>query len=123
MALNVTNASRDEAAKNLAQKHYQIEEGITDIFQITDKVEVEIVHGEKARTEPIKLLEVNQNTVPSGVMPIQFGPNPASGVFYPSVILEVTPEEYVEIKNGKLALPEGWEIGARIPNPETAVVE
>jgi len=109
---NTMNAGEYNAETlQLAQKHYQIEEGITDIFHITDQFSVEIVR-------PIKLLEVNQNTVPSGIMPIQFGADPASGIPFPSVILEVTPEEFHEIKLGKLRLPNGWGIGERIPEPD-----
>ena len=64
---------------------------------------------------PIKLLEVNENTVPSGVMPIQFGPSLASGIHYSSIIVEVTPDEYEEIQTGKLGLPDGWTLGEEIP--------
>ena len=44
--------------------------------------------------EPIKFLEVNAATVPTGVMPLQFGPVPASGIAFSSVIIEVTPDEF-----------------------------
>src|SRR6202034_1318865 len=60
-----------DAARELAKKHYEVEAGLTRIFRFTGKAEVENV-----RTEPIKLLEVNENTVPSGVMPLHFGPAP-----------------------------------------------
>lgn len=101
-----------EAAKELAKKHYQIEAGLTQIFRITERVEVEVI-----RAEPIKLLEVNENTVPSGVMPLHFGPAPASGIPYPSVIVEVTPDEFKKIQSRELKLPEGWEIGEELPKP------
>ncbi len=45
-----------EAARELAKKHYQVEAGLTRVFRLTRKGEVENV-----RTEPIKLLEVNEN--------------------------------------------------------------
>lgn len=101
-----------EAAKELAKKHYQIEAGLTQIFRITERVEVEVI-----RAEPIKLLEVNEDTVPSGVMPLHFGPAPASGIPYPSVIVEVTPDEFKKIQSRELKLPEGWEIGEELPKP------
>jgi|SRR3954470_17377542 len=103
---------KDEAAKVLARKHYQIEDGITHIFRLTDKVEVEV-----RPAEPIKLLEVNAATVPSGVMPLHFGPAPASGVPFPSVIVEVTPAEFEKIRRQELKLPQGWVIGEEIPRP------
>jgi hypothetical protein len=60
---------------------------------------------------------VNENTVPSGIMPIQFGPYPAAGLHYSSVILEVTPDEFQKIQNQELKLPNGWKVGDLIPKP------
>src|SRR5262245_15791174 len=94
---------RAEAAKELARKHYEIEAGRTHIFFITDKAE-----GQSNRGEPIKLLEVNENTVESGVMPLHFGPAPASGIPYSSIIIEVTPDELKRIQAHELKLPDGW---------------
>lgn len=106
--------SKDEEALELARKHYQIETGLTHIFRIAGSAEVEF-----RPTETIKLLEVNENTVPSGVMPIQFGPSPASGLNYPSVIVEVTPDEFDRIQTHQLELPQGWRVGELIPKPPT----
>lgn len=102
--------TKDEEAKDLAQKHYQIEPGLTEVFRITAAPD-----AEDRPSEPIKLLEVNENTVPSGILPIQFGPSPASGLHYSTVIVEVTPDEYMQIRNAELALPDGWTVGDRIP--------
>jgi len=104
-------ADKHQEAVELAQKHYAVEEGVKDIFILNETAEVEAVRGEPT----IKLLEVNENTVPSGAMPIQFGPAPSSGINFPSVIVEVTPSEYEKIKARELALPNGWEIGERVP--------
>jgi hypothetical protein len=68
--------------------------------------------------EPIKLLEVNTNTVPSGVLPVQFGPAPASGIPYPTIIVEVAPEEFEKIQTHELKLPKGWQVGEEMPNPQ-----
>jgi hypothetical protein len=102
--------TKDEEAIALAQKHYQVYAGLTQVFRVTGAAEVEL-----KPTEPIKLLEVNEYTVPSGIMPIQFGPSPASGLHYPSIIVEVTPDEFQRIRNQELMLPNGWSIGAPIP--------
>jgi hypothetical protein len=107
--------SKDEEAKELARKHYQVETGLTQVFRLSGSAEVEF-----RPNEPIKLLEVNENTVPSGIMPIQFGPSPASGINYPSIIVEVTPDEFQQIQNHQLELPHGWKIGDSIPKPNTA---
>jgi hypothetical protein len=107
-------STKDEEAELLAQKHYEAETGLTQIFRITAAAEIEV-----RPTEPIKLLEVNQNTVPSGIMPIQFGPSPAAGLHYASVILEVTLDEYRQIQSEQLRLPHGWRVGEPIPRLAT----
>lgn len=102
--------TKDEVANRLAQKHYELEDGLTQIYRVTGAVDVEI-----RPTEPIKLLEVNQNTVPSGILPIQFDAAPQSGIDYPALIIEVTPEEFQRIRNKDLSLPRGWTLGDEIP--------
>jgi hypothetical protein len=103
-------SERETVARELASKHYEIEDGLTHVYWITSAHE-----SESSPTEPIKLLEANENTIPSGIMPIQFGPSPASGVFYPSVIVEVTPSEFAKIQSGELLLPQSWSLGEEIP--------
>jgi hypothetical protein len=106
--------TKDEEAVALAQTHYQVEAGLTHVFRIIGDGAAEALP-----TEPIKLLEVNENTVPSGILPIQFGPSPASGLHYSTVILEVTPDEYRKIQSEELRLPHGWRIGHPIPRLPT----
>jgi len=105
--------TKDEVANDLARKHYEIEEGVIQIVRIRGSAE-----AEADPAEPIKLLEVNENTVPAGVMPLHFGPVPASGIDYPSVIVEVTPDEFRKIQAHELELPAGWKLGDVIPRPE-----
>lgn len=114
-ALVTESTRRDEAARDLAKRHYQVEDGLTRVIRFTGRAEVGKVEGETPRVEPIKLLEINEHTVPSGIMPLYFGPLPESGIPYPTVIVEVTPEEYEQIQRRELKLPEGWEIGEELP--------
>lgn len=102
--------ARDQVARELAAAHYRIEPGIIRIFQLREDSE-----KEKLASTPIKLLEVNEFTSPSGVMPLYFGPSPASGIPYPSVILEVTPDEFEQIRSSVLHLPAGWSIAQELP--------
>jgi hypothetical protein len=111
-------STRDEAARKLAAKHFQTEAGLTNIFRLTGPAD-----AEGGKTEPIKLLEVNTATPPSGVMPLHFGPAPASGIFYPSVIVEVTPGEFEKIRTEELKLPAGWTIGEELPRPSAEDLE
>src|SRR5580704_7133329 len=103
----------DQQAVWLAGRHYEIETGISDIVRLEQDVTVD-----ENSVRKIGLLEVNSNTVPAGIMPIEFGPAPSSGLNYPSVIVEVTPEEFERILSHQLALPAGWRLGSSIPRPE-----
>lgn len=102
--------AKDEVAKKLAAAHYSIEPGIIRIFQLREDEEAEAL-----ASTPIKLLEVNELTSPSGVMPLYFRPSPASGIPYSSVIVEVTPDEFEQIRSSILPLPTGWSIAEELP--------
>lgn len=104
---------REKIAKLLAEKHYHIEPSITEIHTIHSGTP-----SHPPQLEPIKLLEVNPNTVASGILPLWFDAVPASGIPYPSVIIEVTPGEYEQIRRNELKLPDGWLLGQPIPRPE-----
>ena len=104
--------TKDDMATKLACIHYEIEPSITKIFRLTGTSE-----AEASPQEPIKLLEVNELTPPSGILPLGFDPYPASGILYPSIIVEVTPEEYQQIEGNQLKLPRGWTVGPLIPRP------
>ena len=108
----------DEETRELARRHYAVELGVKDIFVLRDNEDAAVVPGGRPGAGSIKLLEVNENTVPSGIAPIKFGPAPASGIHFSTVIVEVTPEEFQRIQARELRLPAGWEIGDRIPPPE-----
>jgi len=101
-----------EVARSLARKHYEAEDGLQRVFRLTVSAEVEM-----RPVEPIKLLQVNTNTVPSGILPVSFGPAPASGIPYSSVIVEVSPEEFAKIQTRELTLPKGWLLGEEMPRP------
>ena len=111
--------TKNEEAAELPNRHYQVEAGLERIFRLTGS-EAE----ETSPREPIKLLEVNAYTVPTGIMPIRFGPAPESGFHYPSVILEITQtttDEYRRVQSRELELPHGWRVGEEIPKPSNGV--
>ena len=103
---------KDQEALRLAEAHYQIEAGIREIYRIKSVPDREV-----AIEEPIMLLEVNENTIASGVMPIHFGPAPAYDIHYSTVVVEVTPDEYQQLRANQLKLPAGWEIRELLPPP------
>jgi len=108
------NASKDDVAKEVATKHFELDAGLTHIFRLQSKAA-----AETTPVEPIKLLEVNENTVPSGVLPLYFAAD--ATIPYPCVIIAVTPDEFEKIKSKELKLPKGWKIGAEFSRPVEAV--
>lgn len=104
--------SKAEAARALARLHFQLEPELARIFTVCEMPE-----KEQLPTSPIKLLEVSASTIPSGVMPLHFGPAPASGIPYASVIIEVTPDEFERIRRHELKLPQGWTLGEELARP------
>jgi len=109
------DSSKDAVVLRLAQAHFSVEPGITQIVQLLADAE-----RESDPKEPVKLLEVNENTTADGIRPVFFGPHSASGIYYPSVIVEVTAEEFEAIRHGSLKLPNNWSLGQELPRPEMA---
>jgi hypothetical protein len=93
---------KEDTAKKQAEAHRRIEPSILRIMRI-------VTSGEESPAEPVKLLEVNRDTSPSGIVPIAFGPT--EGVPFPSVVVEVTPDEYEKLTRNQLELPAGWKLG------------
>jgi len=107
-------SDRLEEAKRLAQIHY--ESGSTSQVYIATSS----TGGQENPEDPIKLIEVNDDTLPSGIVPLQFGPLPNLGITHVSTIIEVTGEEFQQIESGELQLPPGWENRTPIHPPATA---
>jgi hypothetical protein len=107
--------SKDTVARRLAQAHFTLEPGLRLVRRLVAASQVE-----DDPREPVKLLEVNDNTTSDGILPVYFGPHTASGIHYPSVIVEITPEEYERLRVQDASLPNGWRLGPEIPR-ETSV--
>jgi hypothetical protein len=97
------SVDKGEAASALAEAHRRIEPAISRIVRV-------IAEGEHTSDEPVKLLEVNPETSPSGIIPIAFGPDPPA-IPFPSIVIEVTEAEFERLLAGSLTLPEGWRLG------------
>src|SRR6266404_3411049 len=109
-------AEKTRVAKELAKRHFESDTGLTRIIRLSGGAEAEVKVAEQ-----IKLLEVSELTFASGIHPLQFGPAPASGVMFPSVIVEVTPDEFVKIQTQELKLPRGWVLDEEILRPPVGV--
>jgi hypothetical protein len=103
---------KDQVARLLADAHREAEPGIVRIVRLVSRKEAE-------PREPVKLLEVNPATSPSGVMPIAFAPDPPA-IPFPSVVVEVTPEEYTRIARGQLPLPSDWSLETTLYDADVA---
>ncbi len=90
-----------EESAALARAHYEVEPGLRAIYRL---------ESADPNDHRIKLLEVNEQTVPTGIVPVGFPAHPASGLHYPSVVIEVTPREYEAIQRKQLNLPTGWKV-------------
>jgi hypothetical protein len=103
--------TKEEVAFRLAQSHYVVEPGITQIYRLV-KEDLE----EEQPDEPVKLLEVSEDSLPVGIRPVYFRPHLPSGIVYSSAIVEVTPAEFDRLgrDDGGLRLPAGWRLGSPI---------
>lgn len=110
------NQSKESVARRLADAHFRIDADIVRIFRLLAADQTE-----GAESEPLKLLEVNPNTGKDGVVPVYFGAHPESGIFYPSVIVEIHPDELLDLTRGTLRLPDGWRLGPEFDRPRQAV--
>jgi hypothetical protein len=90
--------------------HYAIDSGVREIYRLVSSTD-----READPTEPIKLLEVYDYALPSGIIPIHFPPHPASGLTFPTEIVQIAPEELDQLRAKDLPLPEGWELGPLYP--------
>jgi hypothetical protein len=108
--------SKRAVAERLAEAHFIVDPAIERIFQLLAPPK-----KEKDPAEPIKLLEVNPHTTSDGIVPVFFGEHPKSGIFYRSVIVAITPEEFDEIERDPGSLPNQWRLGREIARPAAAV--
>lgn len=100
--------TKRQTAEELARAHYQVEPNLRHVLILEPMNETEF-------KEPIALLEVVDGTIERGIEPIAFAADPAHGVFYSSVIVEVSPKEYEDIQNNKLDVRRrGWTLGQEI---------
>lgn len=111
----VQQPSKTAVAQRLADAHYAIDPNIDLIIQL--KAEAK---REKDLAEPIKLLEINSSTLSAGIHPLFFGPHRSSGIIYPSVIIEITPDEFKDIRKNPSKLPNGWRLGSKFAKPTPA---
>ena len=106
--------AKDAAARRLIQWHFAVEPELREVYRI-------VLDDEGSQEEPIRLLEVNAATVPTGsVEPFTF--SPTKEIPFRTVIAEITPEELASFRSNPKALPKGWSLSRaeRFVRPESA---
>jgi len=98
-----------ETAKRLAKAHFQVEPHLQYVFLLRPL-------DDQDPKDPIRLLEVVEGTIERGFEPVAFAPDPARGIDYPSLVIEISPAEYKSVKReGQVRLGNHvWEIGEEV---------
>jgi hypothetical protein len=94
------NPNRDEVAAWIAKKHLAVDPGITDVLYLPGK----------APEREIRLIEANTllTALPDEeVTPVDFGLS-VEGLNLKLLVLDVTPDQWKEMAEGKSQLPPGW---------------
>ena len=100
--------TKTDTAEVLAKSHYAVEPNLRRVFEL-DPVDENTSDG------PVALLEVVEGTIERGIEPIAFAADPARGIEFPSVIVEVSPREYEDICRNRLDISAyGWRMGREI---------
>src|SRR5437868_4118935 len=109
--------TKDDTIRTLARIHFDVEPEMEKIYVLRGRAETEA-----QAAEPVNLLEVNRATIPAGIMPLRFRAYPDQGIHHPSVIVEITPDEFEQIVRNELALPDGWRVCEEIPDARSEPV-
>lgn len=97
-----TPATKDAAARRLIDWHFQVEPYLSEVYRI-------LVDNEDSEKEPIRLLEINSATVPTGTVET-FVFAPSDEIPFAVAIAEITPEELQDLLERPETLPNGWDL-------------
>lgn len=88
--------SVEDAAKELVEKHREVDPEITHAFL-------------SPKGNEIRIVEITNSVgTTNEIIPFRFKSRPDLGVPYPSVIILLSPDELGLLKRNKLKLPKGW---------------
>lgn len=92
-----------EQAKILAKMHVRLDQYLTNIWV-------------SPHPEEIRLAEVSGMFVGTdNIYPFRYAPAPESGLTLPSVLVAMSPGEWIKVQQGDLFLPEGWDKDTLVP--------
>ena len=108
---------KSAAAKEWAEGTYETNYS-EKIFRLVGTKE-----EEASPDEPIKMLEVDPDTIPVGIEGLYFGKgrgHKADNFWltaYSWVLIAITPDEFISLQDGSLKLPNGWKLGQSYKRP------
>lgn len=94
--------TKDDAARRLIDWHFQVEPYLSEVYRI-------LIDDEDSEEEPIRLLEVNSATVPTGTVETYVFA-PSDEIPFKVAIAEITPEELQDLLDRPETLPNGWDL-------------
>ena len=90
---------RDSMATFYAKRHQETDPAISEVYYLPTG----------APANEIRFVEVNGSiTGTAGPEPIDFGVDAGTNNEHKLIVLDVTPEQWAEIREGILPLPPGW---------------
>jgi|GEM_PF-3243140 len=109
--------TREEAARLMAELQANLNPTI-HVYRVYSSDS----EAEQSESEPLKLLYVNEFTYPSDeIWPLGFAPTAASGNL-PTIIMDITPQQFDQLQVGTLRLPRDWRLGEDLTPATTAHV-
>ncbi len=94
-----------ETARELAEAHRKVDPTTTMVLLLADPT-----------GEEIRLVEVSASAPRSGdVFPFRYEPRPDLNIDFPSVVVLLSPDEWLDVEAGRLQLPPGWDMRTRQP--------
>lgn len=103
------NGSKESTAQSLADAHFRLDASLVRVLRVRAGTTEESMPD-----EPVKLLEINKETPRNGIVPVFFGADPAHGIQHSCIIVEIAPDEFEDLRAGRLELPDGWTIAEEI---------
>jgi hypothetical protein len=100
-------ATKDEkyrkTASELAEAHRKEDPSTTEIYLFPDD-----------QIADVRLLEVSGSAPRSGdVLPYQFDARPDLDIHFTSTVILLSPDEWKDVQDGKLKLPDDWDLTSR----------
>ncbi len=101
--MSVVQFDRDAMARWYADRHLRTDPGILEIHYLPAN----------APDREIRLVELNSliaSRVENPIQPIDFGVDMNTPTRHTLFVADVTPEQWMMIEQGRLALPDGWSL-------------